>query len=272
MSGIAVSDDSYVTAPACAGRMAARFPSAFFFWTVLGIIRHDGILAGAGRYYAENWVEGSENTLRALERCGVRLHVEGLRHIDALDGPCVFIGNHMSTLETFVLPAFIQPRKEVTFVVKESLLGYPWFGPVLKSRNPIVVSRSNARRDLAAVLEGGEERLKKGVSVIVFPQSTRSAFFEPAHFNSIGIKLAKRAQVPVIPLALRTDAWGTGRLVKDFGRINPALPVRFAFGKALRVEGNGRAEHAAVCDFIAQSLQRWQADAHSTSHIAGNAT
>lgn len=257
MSETHISGDSYSTPANAAGPWAARFPTLFFFWKVANIIRHDGNLATAGKYHSRQWVEGSQGTLSALERCGVVARVEGMNHIDEVDGPCLFIGNHMSTLETFVLPMFIQPRKEVTYVVKDSLLGYPWFGPVLKSRDPIVVGRTNARQDLAAVLEGGEERLKKGISIIVFPQSTRSTTFEPANFNSIGIKLARRAGVPIIPLALRTDAWGTGRIVKDFGAVNPALPVRFAFGKAMTVEGNGKAEHAAVCEFIERHLRQW---------------
>jgi len=37
-----------------------------------------------------------------------------------LPSACVFIGNHMSILETFVLPCLIQPHRDVTFVVKES--------------------------------------------------------------------------------------------------------------------------------------------------------
>lgn len=249
--------DRYSTPSGSAGPWAARFPSLVFFWKVFGIIRHDGNLAMAGRYFSEDWAEGSMQTLRALERCGLTVHVEGMEHIDEANGPCVFIGNHMSTLETFVLPVFIQPRREVTFVVKDSLLSYPWFGPVLKSRDPILVTRTNPRQDLAAVLEGGEERLKKGVSVIVFPQSTRSNIFEPAQFNSIGIKLARRAQVPVIPVALRSDAWGTGRIIKDIGPVRPDIPVSFAFGKPMTVEGNGKAEHAAVCDFIERHLRLW---------------
>ncbi len=259
MSATPVFGDSYSTPPGSAGPWAARFPSLVFFLKVFSIVRHDGNLAKAGKYFSENWVEGSVGTLRALERCGVSVHVEGLSHIDEVDGPCVFIGNHMSTLETFVLPMFIQPRKEVTYVVKDSLLTYPWFGPVLKSRDPIVVTRTNPRQDLTTLFEGGEERLKNGRSIIVFPQSTRSATFDPAHFNSIGIKLAKRAQVPVIPLALRSDAWGTGRLIKDLGPVNPSVPVNFAFGKAMMVEGNGKAEHAAVCNFIEEHLRRWNA-------------
>jgi 1-acyl-sn-glycerol-3-phosphate acyltransferase len=128
---------------------------------------------------------------------------------------------------------------------------------VLKARDPVVVERKNPRADLAAVLEGGEARLRQGTSIVVFPQSTRSLSLDPALFNSIGVKLAKRAGAPVVPLALKTDAWGMGALIKDFGRISPLLPVRFAFGEPLSVTGNGKAEHAAVCAFIGEHLRNW---------------
>jgi 1-acyl-sn-glycerol-3-phosphate acyltransferase len=223
----------------------------------MGIIRHDAGLVSVGLYGGKEWVEGSSRTVRLLERCGVRFHIDGMDNIDRVDGPCVFVGNHMSTLETFVLPSLIQPRKPVTFVVKESLLKYPWFGAVLGSRNPVTVRRLKPREDFSAVMEGGAERLAAGCSVIVFPQSTRTPAFDPAVFNSMGVKLARRAGVAVIPVALRTDAWANGRFIKDYGGLDPAKTVRIRFGRALRVEGAGKAEHAAVCGFIGRNLAEW---------------
>jgi len=44
-------------------------------------------------------------------------------------------------------------------------------------------------------------------------EKERTVAFDPALFTSIGVKLAQRAGVPVVPLALLTDAWGNGRLV-----------------------------------------------------------
>jgi len=251
-------EDSYATPEGRATPFAARFPSLFFVWKVFDIIRHDSRLAAMEQYHGPEWSAGSYDTLRLLERCGLRFYVEGLNNIDAFDGPCVFIGNHVSTLETFVLPCFIQPRKPVTFVVKKSLMGYPWFGPVLKSRDPIVVNHQSPREDFVTVMEEGRERLGRGMSVIVFPQGMRTTTCEPDQFNSIGIKLAKRAGVPVLPLALCTDAWKIGRFIKDYGGLESSRPVRFAFGRPLWVEGNGKAEHTAVCDFIAGHWREWR--------------
>jgi 1-acyl-sn-glycerol-3-phosphate acyltransferase len=163
----------------------------------------------------------------------------------------------MSTLETFVLPAIISQFKDVTFVVKQSLIDYPIFKHVMRSRDPITVGRSNPRDDLKAVLEGGAERLKAGRSIIIFPQTTRTPVFDPGSFNTIGVKLAKKAGVPVIPVALKTDAWSNGRILKDFGRILPSRSVHFAFGKPIRIMGRGNEEHAAIIEFIGSKLKEW---------------
>jgi 1-acyl-sn-glycerol-3-phosphate acyltransferase len=156
-----------------------------------------------------------------------------------------------------VLPTVIQPLKRVAFVVKKSLVEYPVFGHLMRARDPIVVGRTNPREDLKAVFEGGVERLRSGISIVVFPQRTRSPLFDPASFNSIGIKLAKKAQVPVVPLALKTDAWANGTLLKDFGRIDPSRPVHFAFGEPQLVQGCGAAEHQRVVEFIRGNLESW---------------
>ncbi len=236
---------------------ARLFPSLYFYAGMAGTVYRASRAASAGRYADKDWVESSLNIARITEQSGGSMELEGLEVIHTLKEPCLFVGNHMSTLETFLLPCMIQPWKPVTFVIKGSLNTYPFFGPVMRSRDPIVVGRANPREDLSAVLEGGEERLRRGISIIIFPQSTRMEVFDPAQFNTIGIKLARRAKVPVVPLALRTDFWGNGSLIKDFGPIRPRRTVHIRFGQPLEVGGNGKAEHAFICDFISRALAEW---------------
>jgi 1-acyl-sn-glycerol-3-phosphate acyltransferase len=96
------------------------------------------------------------------------------------------------------------------------------------------------------------------MSVVIFPQTTRSIEFDPRKFNSLGIKLAKRAGAPVIPFALKTDAWGIGRWLKDFGCIRPQKTVRICFGQLMTINGPGKREHQLVVDFIAAKLAGWE--------------
>lgn len=260
-------DDPFVNmhryqSPDCPASLGnSVFPSFMFYMRMFTPVARLCCLAKFGKADDYAWVRSSTDVMRALERTGCTIHAEGLEYINAVQGPCVFVANHMSTLETFVLPCLIQPRKAVTFVVKKSLTTMPIFGPVMRSRDPVAIDRKNARQDLVTVLEEGEKRLAKGVSIIVFPQSTRSLIFNPANFNSIAIKLAKRAGVPLVPIALQSHAWGQGKMMKDFGSIYPKIPVHFRFGAPVHVDGAGKAEHAQICAFIQASLEAWQRDA-----------
>jgi 1-acyl-sn-glycerol-3-phosphate acyltransferase len=250
-------DDVYRT-PGRSLSLAARvLPSCLFYYRCFMIVWRASSLAKQGRYKTPDWSQSSLAILRALERVGVNMEITGTEAFKALDGPCVFIANHMSTLETFVLPAIIAPFKDATFVVKQSLVEYPVFKYVMRSRDPITVGRANPRDDLKSVLEGGTERLKAGRSIVIFPQTTRTPVFEPESFNTIGIKLAKKAGVPVVPIALKTDAWSNGIFLKDYGRIVPSRRVYFAFGKPLMVRDRGQEEHAAIIQFIGGKLTEW---------------
>lgn len=240
--------------PSLIARMAPGLP---FYIDLLSIVLSGSSKAKRGRYADAEWCVNSYDTLVALENVGVSFEVTGIDHLRAFPGPCVFIGNHMSTLETFVLPMIIEPIKHCTFVVKQSLIDYPVFKHIMRTRDPITVGRTNARDDFRIVMEGGTERLKNGISIIVFPQTTRSPLFDAAEFNTIGIKLAKRANVPVVPIALLTDAWGNGKLIKDFGRIDPKKKVHFAFGEPMTIQGRGDEEHEKIVAFITTKLREW---------------
>jgi 1-acyl-sn-glycerol-3-phosphate acyltransferase len=232
-------------------------PRVTFYFQVSWIIWKNSRKALKGKYPSEKWAESSFEIIHALENIGAFIEISGLEHLKNFDGPAVFISNHMSTLETLILPSIIQPLKPVNFVVKKSLVKMPVFGPIMRSRDPILVSRTNAREDLKTVLEQGTEKLRNGQSIVVFPQSTRSFTFNPEEFNSLGIKLALKANVPVVPVALKTDAWGIGKRFKDFGPIDIRKKIHFAFGEQMTIRNRGADEHQKVICFITEHLNAW---------------
>ncbi len=233
------------------------WPGAAFYLGALGAICHLSKLAVKGEAGDVAWVEDSARIAKALEHSGGRIIIEGMEHIASTPGPCLFVANHMSTLETMILPSIIHPRKRVTYVVKRSLCSMPVFGNIMRSRDPIIVDRVNPRQDLETVLKEGVKNLEQGISIIIFPQSTRTLVFNREKFNSLGVKLARRANVPVVPLALKTDAWGQGKIMKDFGKFTPEWPAHLRFAPPMTITGAGKEEHAAICDFIEASLAEW---------------
>ena len=236
--------------------LGSRWSAYSFFIQVIFKYR---TLALRGLYNDEVWARSSFEIISNLERCGAHFDIRGIDQVRELKGPAVFVSNHMSTLETTALPGLICPIRTVTYVVKETLTRGSIWGPIMRSRDPITVSRKDPRRDLEAVLSGGTDRLSRGISIIIFPQGTRTDVFDRSKFNSLGVKLASKAQVPLVPVAIKTDFWGNSPLFHGFGPIRRDRVVHIEFGSPLMVQGRGKVEHEACVDFIEGRLIQWGA-------------
>jgi 1-acyl-sn-glycerol-3-phosphate acyltransferase len=226
-----------------------------FVWEIIKARR----LIAQGKYDRLAWGGTSYAIFKMVERCSGRFHICGLDNIRDLNQPVVFVSNHMSSLEGNIFGCLLPLHQEISYVVKESLLRYPVFGPVVDARKPIAVGRTKPREDLQKVLTEGVQRLKNGRSVVMFPQHTRTATFIPAEFNSLGVKLAVRAGVPVVPVAVKTDYLINGRYLRDFGPLDRSQPIYLAFGRPFPVE-NSKEAHHYVLEFIQNHLNRWQAN------------
>lgn len=236
------------------GLRSFYYHSAF----VCGLLRRSWRLTKQGRFDEIAHAEAGFFYLRHMERAGAKVHITGLDNLNKTEGPAVFVANHMSLCETFVLAPMIVARKQKnSFVIKESLSRYPVFGPIVSSTKPVTVTRKKPREDFKQVMRQGQELLDSGRSVTIFPQNRRRQYLRQSEFNTIGAKLAARAKVPLIPVALRTDFLAPGKIILDFGRIRPERPVCFAFGPPLGAEIDSRERHRLCLEFIRSRLQDW---------------
>lgn len=218
-----------------------------------------GIHGKKGTLDRERQISQSCKNIRIVEGCGGKIHLRGLNHLSKFEGPAMLIGNHMSLLETALFHAFVRPRRDITFVIKKSLLDVPFFGDIMRSLGTIAVGRKNPKDDFKIVMSEGKKVLNSGKSIILFPQSTRSEKFEPESFNTIGIKLARSAKVPVIPFALKTDFLGNGALIRDLGPVRRDREIYFEFAEPImEISGTGKEEHNRIVEFIQLKLKEWQ--------------
>lgn len=229
----------------------------YFLMRNFYIFYQTGSCARRNELNAERQVILSNMNIRLVEKCGGKIHLSGLNHLDSANGPFVLIGNHMSSLETALFHAIVRPRLDFTFVIKRSLFKVPYFGDIMRSLKAIAVDRKNPRDDFKTIMHEGAALMKEGRSLILFPQATRSRKFIPEEFNTIGVKLARSAQVKVIPFALKTDFLGNGRIMRDLGPINHDSDIHFEFAPPINITGNGKAEHQQIIDFIQTRLKLW---------------
>lgn len=233
------------------GTVTARFYADFFWQAIKGARR-----MSSGMPAAEAIRRSSFGMLRACERVGGALDIAGLQHVQRQTGPVIFIGNHMSSYETTLLPVILFPFRDTTFIIKESLLDLPCFGALLQGLKAITVTRESPRKDLQSVFSQGAEFTAAGRSIVVFPQSTRSVILQPDKFSSIGVKLARRTETPIIPFAIKTDMWSNGAILKDYGQIHPERTVHVEFAPAFTVTDD-KAAQQQVLDFVADRLTAW---------------
>lgn len=192
-----------------------------------------------------------------LEELGVRITIEGAEHFLAHERPMVFASNHMSMFDPLVIYGAVGPHRSFVSVTSRYLSKMPVCGPLFSSLPHIWVDRKSPRRDLQAVYAEGVAHLRAGRSVLVFPESTRLPRFSPGRFNSMAVKLARRAGVPVCPVAVQTDAWSVGWPFRLFGRIHPAREIRVTFGPPVEVEPNDLPQRARLIHFIARQHETW---------------
>ncbi|HOJ38550.1 MAG TPA: lysophospholipid acyltransferase family protein [Ignavibacteriales bacterium] len=209
--------------------------------------------------YYHNYITCGEKSIQIrkdLEKCGIKFRIEIAPEIYGLEIPAVIIANHMSTLETLLLQGIFPENVKCDYILKKELINYPIFGKVLSVLQPIAITRKNPRLDFEIILKEAKNLFEQNISLIVFPQGTRYNIISPEQFTTIGVKLAKHYNVPVIPVALVTDAMGQGKLIKDFGKFDVTKEVCFAIDKPFYVVNQKEAMNHIV-SFITKKVKEW---------------
>lgn len=114
--------------------------------------------------------------------------------------PAVFILNHQSKLDFFIFYNII--RRELTGVVKKEAEKVPIIGPFLRMAEMSFLDRSNTQSAIDA-LKPAVDRLKRGLSVAISPEGTRSYTPRVGKFKKGAFHIARQAGVPIVPVVIR---------------------------------------------------------------------
>ena len=207
----------------------------------------------------DKWAHYCFAAIRKAEALGTKATFDGWEERRDYNGPVVYLCNHMSTLETILLPFTLLTFGPFNVVVKASLSHLPGLARAAVHMGLIPIGRKSPREDLMTIFKTGGERIAQGISVLIFSQGTRQPVFARKGWSSIGAKLAEKAGVPVMPIAVKTDIQPTrpnGKgWFKDFGTVDPSKDIRVRCGPVLT--GTSREMHAASFDWIKAQLDEW---------------
>ena len=129
---------------------------------------------------------------------GVKVETVGLEKINAEDN-YIFISNHLSYFDIPILMKAIP--NNVRFIYKDSLTKIPVLGWGMYLGKYIPINRDNVREAMKS-LKKAAERIKNGISVVIFPEGTRSMDGTLGEFKRGIFVMADEAKVPLVPTTI----------------------------------------------------------------------
>jgi 1-acyl-sn-glycerol-3-phosphate acyltransferase len=194
---------------------------------------------------------------------GIRNRITGYENLPAGETDAVvLLVKHQSTWETFVMPA-IMPHP-LAYVFKKELLHVPFFGWTMARMDMIHIDRADGIRAFAKVVAQGKRLLGQGTWVIMFPEGTRTERGQRGVYKSGGTRLAIKAGVPVIPIAVTSArCWPRKAFVKRPGVVDISI------GKPIPTAGRQPDELMhEVEEWIEAEMQRLDPEAYVGQPLA----
>jgi 1-acyl-sn-glycerol-3-phosphate acyltransferase len=235
-------------------RLAARLR---YLWTLVVaalcflIIGIPVVLIG----YTLRAVFGIENVVFPFARFGARLYlwsagvhavVSGRDHLDDNE-TYLFVANHQSNLDPPLI--FCNVGQNVGALAKKELRRVPVLGQGMALAHIIPIDRSNRERAIESTKAGAAE-LRRGHSLMAFPEGTRSPDGRMREFKKGAFFMAVEAGVRIVPIAIN----GT-RLVMPKGR-SATMPgtVSMDILQPVSTSGWNPAEISALIDKVASAI------------------
>jgi len=143
-------------------------------------------------YYARLWGKV------ALLANRVRVRMEGVEKLRG-NGPYIFMSNHQGSYDIFALLGYLP--FQFKWLAKKELFSIPFFGWTMAAAGYISIDREGTRETVEAMNKAAQ-KIRDGMSVVIFPEGSRSPDGSIQPFKKGGFTLAIKSKIPIIPIAI----------------------------------------------------------------------
>jgi 1-acyl-sn-glycerol-3-phosphate acyltransferase len=170
----------------------------FFAWVMFSTVLYGMavVLVSPFSRSATRWL-GRKWCRQQLAVAGIDVTVTGDEQLSP-DGRYIVIANHASHLDIPILMAAFPV--DLYFMAKKELFRIPFFGWGIRAMGHIAVDRTNARSARKAISHAVEQIHRKRISVVLFPEGTRTPNGEIGPFKQASFALPVEAGMPVLPV------------------------------------------------------------------------
>jgi 1-acyl-sn-glycerol-3-phosphate acyltransferase len=161
--------------------------------------------------------------------------------------PYIFVSNHQGFYD--IPAAYATIRHRLRFVAKRSLVFVPFIGWFIYLGGHILIDRSNRKRSIRSLTKAAA-RVRRGTSLLVYPEGTRSPDGRIQLFKKGPFVLAIEAQVPIVPVAVE----GSHRILRKHDwSIHPGA-IRIRLGEPIPTQGLTIADRDELVRRVRSSL------------------
>jgi 1-acyl-sn-glycerol-3-phosphate acyltransferase len=151
----------------------------------------------------------------------VRVKVSGRENIDN-NTSYVFVANHQSAYDIFAIYGYL--NHNFKWMMKASLMKFPVIGPSCNAAGHIFVDKSSPAA-LRHTMQRAESTLKGGMSLVVFPEGSRTYTGKMQAFRRGAFQLAMEFHLPVVPVTIEGayDVSPRTAIAPHWGTINVTI-------------------------------------------------
>ena len=175
-------------------------------------------------------------------------------HLENPRNPYVVVSNHLALAD---IPIISGVPWEMKWIAKKELQRMPLIGTLMRLVGDITVDRGN-RASGARALVTAHQYLKQRVSVMFFPEGTRSPDGRLYAFNDGAFRLAIKAQVPILPLVIDGSQHALPRGGWRFGTAKVRVRILSPVPTAGLKSGDTAALREQVRNIVADQLAAWR--------------
>jgi len=211
-----------------------------YFW---GVVSYGASFFDANGNLAHRCISQWARTSLAL--AGLRVYIEGQERLNP-QNTYIFMPNHASFLDTLLALAYIPYSRNI---IKEEVFSIPLLGLILRRSGHIPLDRKNPWKALRS-LRRAADLLKEGISVVVFPEGTRSPNGEIQDFKTALFILPIRSRIPVVPVLIE----GTFQALKRESVLLNPVPLKLTFFDPIPPDSFGVRDRRIYAEKVRQVL------------------